>query len=248
MNLVQAIQPTLPARIAIVGGGGKTTTLFQLARQLPGLVWATTTTHLGTDQLDNTDQHFIISEPAEIDLPRLKAKRSTLITGLFTLDDRVRGPEADVMAELVTLADREGISLVVEADGARSHPVKAPADHEPAIPAWANTVIVVVGLSALGKPATSDWIHRLERFEALTGLQEGAIITMKSITDLLVNPLGGLKGIPSGVRKVALLNQADTDLVTRQSVSSTKELLAGGFDSVVVGSLKFAPDDLQKFS
>lgn len=247
MNLVEAIPPTLPARIAIVGGGGKTTTLFMLARQIPGLVWVTTTTHLGTDQLDHTAQHFTIGEPGEIDVPRLISKRTTLITGLFTPDDRVKGPEPEVMDEIVRIADHEKISLVVEADGARSHPIKAPAEHEPVIPGWAECVIVVVGLSVLGKPLTSDWVHRPERFEMLTGLQQGEAITMECITAMLVSPQGGLKGIPLNASRIALLNQADDENTGLLAASAVGKILAGGFDRVVIGSLKNFPDSLQLF-
>ena len=247
MNLFEATQPALPARIAIVGGGGKTTTLFMLARQIPGLVWVTTTTHLGTDQLDCTAQHFIISEPGEIDVPRLKSKRTTLITGLFTPDDRVRGPEPEVMDEIARIADRQGISLVVEADGARSHPVKAPAEYEPVIPGWAQTVIVVVGLSVLEKPLTSDWVHRPERFGMLTGLHQGEAITMESIAAMLVSPLGGLKGIPANTRKIALLNQADDENTDLLAALAAEKILAGGYDRVVIGSLIHFPDSLRLF-
>lgn len=247
MNLAEAIQPTLPARIAIVGGGGKTTAMFMLARQLPGLVWTTTTTHLGTDQLDLTDQHFIISGPEEIDIPRLKSKRTTLITGLFTPDDRVKGPEPDVLNEIVRVADREAISLVVEADGARSHPVKAPAEHEPVIPAWTQIVIVVVGLSVLEKPLSSEWVHRAERFEALTGLQQGQPVSMDSLATMLVSPMGGLKGIPKDARRIALLNQADNERTSQMAALMEKTILNGGFETVVIGSLKNSPDSLQVY-
>lgn len=218
-----------------------------LARQLPGLVWTTTTTHLGTDQLDLTDQHFIISGPEEIDIPRLKSKRTTLITGLFTPDDRVKSPEPDVINEIVRIADQEAVSLVVEADGARSHPIKAPAEHEPVIPAWATTVIVVVGLSVLGKPLSSEWVHRAERFEALTGLQQGQPVSPDAIAAMLVSPMGGLKGIPKGARIIALLNQTEDEQTSQMAVSMVKTILDGGFDTVVIGSLKNSSDFLQAY-
>jgi molybdenum cofactor cytidylyltransferase len=247
MNLAQTLDAELPARIAIVGGGGKSTAMFQLTHQIPGLVWATTTTHLGTDQLDYTDQHYIISEPEEIDLPRLKACKSTLITGMFTLDYRLRGPDPEVMEDLLRIANMEGISLVIEADGARSCPLKAPAEHEPVIPGWAKLVIVVVGLSALGKPFNADWIYRPELFANLTGAKLGEPISMQQITKMLVQPEGGLKNIPSSAVKVALFNQADTPELRELAGDAVGELLAGGYDPVVIGALQSAPDELEVF-
>ncbi len=50
--------------------------------------------------------------------------------------------------------------MIIEADGARKLPIKAPAEHEPVIPEFVNTVITVIGLSGLGKPLTEEWVHR----------------------------------------------------------------------------------------
>ena len=50
MQLIEALRLDRNARAALVGGGGKTTALFQLARELLSQsesVLVTTTTHLG---------------------------------------------------------------------------------------------------------------------------------------------------------------------------------------------------------
>lgn len=244
MNLIEALLPKTPARIVIVGGGGKTTTLFQIGRQIEGLAWVTTTTHLGTDQLNIADRHFLFNSPDEIDLAQLMAQKLSLITGPFTPDDRVRGPSAEVLTKVRQLADTEKVSVIVEADGARSHPVKAPADHEPAIPIWAEVVIVVVGLSALGKPFTQEWVHRTDQFARLTGLQMNQPITAESLAAMLAHPMGGLKGIPEGAQKVALFNQADTPEIRESIQKVVPQLLAGGYDKVIIGALMKDPNGL----
>jgi molybdenum cofactor cytidylyltransferase len=247
LNLAQALAPELPARIAIVGAGGKSTAMFQLAGQLPGKVWTTTTTHLGIDQLDRTDQHYIISEPREIDLPRLISKHSTLITGLFTANDRVRGPELEVLEALVRCANDEGISLIVEADGSRLHPLKAPAEHEPVIPAWVKMVVVVVGMSALDKPLSPVWVHRPERFEALTGLRQGELITVDAVCRMLLHPQGGLKGIPPRASRAVLFNQVENGLTLDRVMEGVRDLYDGGYSNVIIGSLQHAPDELHLY-
>ena len=105
--------------------------------------------------------------------------------------------------------DERRIPLFIEADGSRQKPLKAPAGHEPAIPGFVHQVLVVAGLSALGKPLTTDWVHRPERFAAITGLEPGDEITPNTLAQLLLHPQGGLKNIPPGARVTALLNQAD---------------------------------------
>jgi molybdenum cofactor cytidylyltransferase len=247
MNLIEALQPKIPTRIAIVGGGGKTTTLFQIGRQIEGLAWLTTTTHLGTDQLEMADKHFIFNSPEEIDLRQLKAQKVSLITGPFTPDKRVRGPSPEVLAKVVQLSEVERTSVIVEADGARSRPAKAPAQHEPSIPEWAEVVIVAVGLSALGKPLSSEWVHRKEQFAAITGMQENQLITIESLAEMLVHPSGGLKGIPTSAQKIVLFNQADTSAICNSAKKVVQQLLTGGYDKVIIGGLTTNPQGLAYF-
>ena len=40
------------------------------------------------------------------------------------------------LQELIKIADEHNLPLIIEADGSRQLPLKAPAEHEPAIPPW----------------------------------------------------------------------------------------------------------------
>ncbi|RME87603.1 MAG: putative selenium-dependent hydroxylase accessory protein YqeC, partial [Anaerolineae bacterium] len=122
-----------------------------------------------------------------------------------------------------------------EADGARGRPLKAPAAHEPVVPVFASLAVVVAGMNGLGKPLDEAWVHRPERFAALTGLRMGQKISSGALAQALTHPEGGLKGIPPGTRRVALLNQADTTLRQSQAASLAKRLLEA-YESVVIAS------------
>jgi len=243
MLLVDALAPSPAARIAFVGAGGKTTTLFHLAHSLPGTVWVTTTTHLEVRQAQLADQHFIIDSPEELASPLLWSKKVTLVTGLLGIDYRLHGPDEPVLEEMKRLAKKKGFFLLVEADGARQLALKAPAEHEPSIPPWIDTVIVCAGLSALGKPLSSDRVHRQEHYAALSGLMPGEIITPAAAIEVLLHPQGGLKAIPSAARRIALLNQVDTAEILAQAREIAGSLLAGGYDGVFIASMKEKPED-----
>jgi probable selenium-dependent hydroxylase accessory protein YqeC len=247
MNLYEALNPKLPARIAIIGGGGKTTALFQLARQIPGKVWVSTTTHLGTDQLEYADKHYVVHSVDDCAIPQWLEQKSTLLTGDFTPDDRVKGPGKEIMDQIKRAADKYNVSLVIEADGSRSRPLKAPGENEPATPDWAEMVITVAGLSVLGQVFSESTVHRVEPFAQITGLQIGDIITIESIAQLFASPLGGLKNSPAKAVKAALFNQEDTSELIRQVVGIVPQLLAAGYDCVLVGALQKAPHELQCF-
>jgi probable selenium-dependent hydroxylase accessory protein YqeC len=85
----------------------------------------------------------------------------------------------------------QNLPLLIEADGSRQKPLKAPAEHEPPIPDFSDVVIYVAGLSALGKPLHEDHVHRAEQFSQLSGLPLGVPITPQAILTALTHPQGG---------------------------------------------------------
>ncbi len=222
--------------------------LFQLAHSLIGKVWVTTTTHLGVPQAQLADQHFIIDSPEELTSPLLLSKKVCLITGLITLDYRLHAPDERVLESMHILTKEKNIYLLVEADGARLLPLKAPAEHEPSIPKWCSVVIICAGLSALGKRLTPEWVHRPEQYAKLSGLTMGETISSKAIVTCLLHPNGGMKAIPYGARKIVVLNQADTPELQDAAQQMVPNLLTGGYDGVFVGSLKHQPADGKWFS
>jgi molybdenum cofactor cytidylyltransferase len=162
-------------RLALAGGGGKSTALFQLARQLPPPVLVTASTHLAISQLAQADRHFKILSSEDLLVPGDQLFDGViLVTGPDDGAGRTLGLSEDLLDMLHHLAAARGVPLLVEADGSRRLPLKAPAEHEPAIPAFANLAVVVVGLSGLGKPLDQASVHRPERFAALSELEMGA--------------------------------------------------------------------------
>jgi probable selenium-dependent hydroxylase accessory protein YqeC len=99
--------------------------------------------------------------------------------------------------------------IIVEADGAAGRPLKAPAEHEPVIPSCTGWLVGMVGLCALGKPLTDQWVFRAEMFSRITGLPPGTAVTEEAIAVALGHAQGVLKGAPAECRCLAFLNQAD---------------------------------------
>jgi molybdenum cofactor cytidylyltransferase len=116
------------------------------------------------------------------------------------------GPDAVDALYLSTSADY----ILVEADGARSLSVKAPAAHEPVIPRLATTVIVVMGADALASPLETV-AHRIERISALTGLTGGDVLTPQHAATILLHPLGGLKDVPESARVVVAITRITSE-------------------------------------
>ncbi|MBT3338763.1 MAG: putative selenium-dependent hydroxylase accessory protein YqeC [Anaerolineae bacterium] len=243
-----------PSRVAFVGAGGKTTALFQAARELAPCI-VTTTTHLGAWQADAADQHIIIRKPEDVNqLEEIAFSGVILITG-EEKKERLSSPNPEQLNWLEQFCNYHSLPLLIEADGARGKPLKAPKEDEPVIPEFISTVVVVAGLSGIGEGADEN-VYNSEEFAKLgkrkdeknnelmnlRGSFTAEAVSSKTVTaEMLANVLmhteGGLKDIPYKARKIALLNQADTPELQAIGGKLSKEILQK-YDSVLVTSLK----------
>jgi len=234
LTLAQALRLNSSPCIAFVGAGGKTTAMFQLARQLPLPVIVTATSHLGMWQKKLADQHIITETPAPLEQLEHGLKGVILVTG-ETDRDRLR-PINDPLANwLKQFCGYHSIPLLIEADGSREKPLKAWAEHEPPIPAFVEMILLVVGLTGLGKPLLNEFVHRPEIFSKLSGLPLGETITPDALVRVLTPTEGGLKNIP--VRRVCLLNQADTQELQSAGQGLAQSLIPA-YHSVIISSLR----------
>jgi molybdenum cofactor cytidylyltransferase len=199
--------------VALVGGGGKTTAMFRLAREIVekgGCAITTTTTHIFAAQIALAPAHVPAAEATRGRIAAvLAAHRHVLVVGDT---DAGSGRAGGVSGELFRrLRDWfPDACLLNEADGSRMRPFKAPAEHEPVIPPETTLVVPVVGADVLGKPLDGDHVHRPERISALTGAPLGTSITPEIVARVLAHPAGGLKGVPTGARVVALINKVES--------------------------------------
>jgi molybdenum cofactor cytidylyltransferase len=235
MNLRQALRISDSACLALVGAGGKTSALFQLAHELPTPVIVTATTHLHVDQTKLADSHWIVEEPTDLGDLEENLRGVMLVTGP-PIGERTTGLNKITLSRLRAICLRHSLPMLIEADGSRQRPLKAPARHEPPIPGFVETVVVVVGLSGLGKPLSEEFVHRPEVFARLSGLVPAETITPDALLYVLTHPSGGLKNIPEQVRRLVLLNQADSPELQAQAKSLADNLIKT-YHSVVIASL-----------
>lgn len=184
--------------VALVGGGGKTSTMYALAAeavQAGRRVVVTTTTHImphpGLPLTDHVQE-----------LPGLLKAHPVVTLGRFARPDKLSA--AGSVAESLQAAD----TVLVEADGARLHPLKAPAEHEPVIPPQIQAVVALAGLDSIGRPV-GEICHRPERVCALLGVTPEHLITPADVAAILASPQGGRKGVGADMAFRCLLNKAD---------------------------------------
>ncbi len=236
LTLAQALRVTSSPGIAFIGAGGKTTAMFQLARELPTPVIVTATTHLGAWQTKFADQHIITQTPAALEALEHGLKDVILITGEI-VGERTEPINEELLRWLKEFCGYHSIPLLIEADGSREKPLKAWAEHEPPIPSFVETVVQVLGLQALGKPLMNENVHRPELFSELSGLPMGESINQDAIARILTRPEGVLKNIPQTARRVVLLNQADTQELQSAAQGLSRRLVPP-YDSAVIARLE----------
>lgn len=191
--------------VSLIGGGGKSTLLFGLGHELAALgrrVILTTTTKMGREQalaaptvcrsLD-TD---CVTEALEGIGPVM------LITGGD--DHKVTGPPPDEVAALFAKSDADYV--IVEADGSRGRPLKAPGPHEPAVPWSSTTVVILIGVDAIGKKL-SHAAHRVEQAVAFSGLLPHHELTAADCAHILTHPQGLLRACPDTARVVVAVTK-----------------------------------------
>ena len=237
MDLLTAFDLKPGEAVAFTGAGGKTSTIFKLARELKSSVIVTTTTHMGAWQAELADRHLTIDTYEDVASIHLESQEILLLTGNKNSDNRLTGLNDDVLAAIKERCLKMGIPLLIEADGARQLPLKAPAEHEPVIPAWVDRVVVMAGLSGLNQMLSGAVVHRPEIFSSIANLPIGEMITANHAAVVLSSKDGGLKGIPDGVQRNLFLNQADTDISAAHGARLARSVLEH-YDRVYVGAMK----------
>ena len=155
--------PVVPGITSVVGSGGKTTLLRELADALDGMVLLATSTHMLP-----YDDCPVLLDPSRDELARSLARNRVVQVGSLAGEGKLSSPSLpwDDLAKLATY-------VLVEADGSRGLPLKAHLPFEPVIPEGSGQTILVVGASGFGRPIR-EVAHRWERFCELSGADTDA--------------------------------------------------------------------------
>lgn len=227
--------------VAFVGGGGKTSLMFALARALAATqgsrVVTTTTTRIFTAQMKLATAVCTTADLHPLEIHLVQAG-TCLVVG------EVRGEKAvGVPPELPgRLLARPDVDFVlVEADGSRMRPVKAPAAHEPVVPPSTTLLVPVVGIDALDEPIATV-AHRPELVSRLTGLAPDQHLTAAAVATLLVHAQGGLKDLPDGARAIPFINKVETAAQVQAAQRIAGLVLQNSrVAQVVIGAVKRQP-------
>jgi putative selenium-dependent molybdenum hydroxylase maturation system YqeC-like protein len=169
--------------IAFVGAGGKTTLMLSLGAALEDAgrdVVMTTTTRVGAEQV-----------PPGFWFERRSGRKL------------VGPPPEEVDARF---AREDADYVLVEADGAGGRAVKAPAAHEPVIPAGTTLVIAVIAADALDRRIEAV-AHRPELVAEVAGCRVTDLLSLDRAARLIRSDRGLRKRVPPAARFAVALTR-----------------------------------------
>lgn len=217
MNLITAfnIELSQPKIIAFTGGGGKSSTMYLLASELRThgqRVLVTTTTMIFHPEVKKRPYNVFFTGSAGSFLEQISPDKGTIIVAgaEITADGKkIKGFEP---AEIKQIQDSEYFdTILIEADGARGKPIKAPAEYEPVIPPDIDIVAGVIGMDCIGTEINKQTVHRPEIFTKITDSVNGSVIEKSIVIKLLTSPEGIFKNTSPKSRKIVIFNKSDTE-------------------------------------
>lgn len=206
--------------ICLVGGGGKTTVMYELAAAWAACgcrVLVLTSTHI----LQPADGSFAADAAA---VHNLWQQRRYAVIGTPELDTgKLTAPLQSVYEALKLQAD----VILCEADGSRHHPCKVPAEYEPVLLHDSDIVLAVAGMDALGHSLTQA-CQRPQPAEALLGCSLDSVIDEQMLAALLLSEQGARKNV--GTRGFYIvLNKCDL-ISAAQQEEMLRLLVGAGID------------------
>jgi len=245
MTLSQAFSIGEREVVSLVGGGGKTTLLYALGRELSasrGGVVLTTTTKILEPAPSPSFVQFLSPDLHAIKkwtTVHAQRHRCLLLARARLPGGKLDGIPPEWVDEILSV---DGVSTIVnEADGAAGRPLKANREGEPVIPGGTTLLVPVMGIDGMGRPLGEETVFRSAIASRILNIPFGSIVTEGMIARLMME---WLKGGPAGARIVPLINKVDLPDGLRKARILAGHLLEVDPDrirSVVLSRLQKSP-------
>lgn len=217
---------------AVVGAGGKKSTLYALAE---GLKRAVVTATVRIPPFDSHVERLAVTADPIATVRKSDARPLGVVSGHDDDRDRYLGYDTDVINDLAAATD---VPILLKADGARTRWFKAPGAEEPQLPSATDLVVPVASVKAVGKRLDEEHVHRPERVAALLDRPIGSRIRPTDVVAVMRDERGGLKGVPTDARIVPLINMVDDEQLKAVAGEIANGLLdADRIDRVVLGRM-----------
>lgn len=219
MSLIRGFNVKRGDKITLIGGGGKTTTLFNIG-------------------LNSSFEDILITTSTKMYKENMKFYREEEFNyerGIITV-----GKHIDKNNKIIGL-DKNKINeicnknlydlMLIEGDGSRGKSLKLYKDNEPIIPEKSNKVIVVIGADILNQ--TRQHIHRYELYN-----KPVEKINKEIIYNILTSEFGVINKLSNNQENIIYINKWDKFKSKDMIVLGEKLLKLRKINKIVYGSSK----------
>ena len=218
--------------VAIVGGGGKTTILHALGKQLHGRTILTCTTKMGFDQNNSLPIHL---KPDDETIGNSSIGNPIMVWEEIE-GQKAIGVDPAMCDRWFTIVD----NVIVEADGSRRLPFKAPAEFEPVIPSSSTLVISTIGADSLDQ-VISDCCHRPNLVADLAECMPHDRLTPERASRVILHSEGQKKAKPPNADFCVAITKVDNG--NQHKVEVLSDLIGSLDQNTKVMTIAFEPDD-----
>ncbi|HKM22716.1 MAG TPA: selenium cofactor biosynthesis protein YqeC [Lachnospiraceae bacterium] len=214
--------------ISVVGAGGKTTLIMTLAdeyKRAGRKAFVTTTTHMRRPESAPLVSHY-----APKKIQNLLDQEKVVWVAREATDGKIKSPTDRLLMSMFEYR----IPIVIEADGSKGLPCKAPAEHEPVILEQTDIVIGVLGMDAIGK-TISEVCHRPEQVMRLLHRKADNKLTWQDIITLAMSDEGLRKGVAPHMRYILFFNKTVERQQKRTAAMMARALADLGQQEVYFG-------------
>ena len=248
MRLAQALRVHRGDVISFIGAGGKTTALFRLGRELTSRRWrviGTTTTRVAVEELHYAPWVLPVNESPDFDtITKALSKYHFVFLYRQLQSGKALGIGLDMVGRLLDRVSSD--VLLIEADGARRLPFKAPYAHEPVIPAETTRVVLSVGMDVLGRPLDSEHVYNPEAMIQRYGYPAGSPILWPWVASVLRDEHLGLRNVAPGMPVTVLLNKTlpGSGMHWRARLMASLLLRSPRIRAVAIGAVQSATEPI----
>lgn len=217
--------------ICVVGSGGKTTFIYNLAKEIKNKkILISTTTKMLYPEENQVDYFFCLAEDNEISIKEGR----TFIGGEKVSKNKISG-DISLIKKYISRFDY----ILLECDGSKTKPLKGWNSTEPVILNETTKTIGIIPLHIVGEKITEKNIHRIEIFNNVFKTKIGDEITLNVIAEIITNPKGLFKDAVG--EKILFLNRINNKK-SKELVWKLLEILSRKNKN----SLKIIGGDLKK--
>lgn len=217
--------------ISVVGSGGKTTFIYNLAKEIKNKkILISTTTKMLYPEENQVDYFFCLAEDNEISIKEGRI----FIAGEKVSKNKISG-DISLIKKYISRFDY----ILLECDGSKTKPLKGWNSTEPVILNETTKTIGIIPLHIVGEKITEKNIHRIEIFNNVFKTKIGDEITLNVIAEIITNPKGLFKDAVG--EKILFLNRINNKK-SKELVWKLLEILSRKNKN----SLKIIGGDLKK--